>query len=77
MKYRILGFLVIAAGLALTVLWFIRDPGWTAVFGHSAIIIGFIPIPGALFGGLLQLFPALIGLIAGSGLRMRGEKEQK
>ena len=65
---KFLGLIVIAAGIALSVLWIIRDPGWTAVFRRSAIIIGFIPIPGVLFGFLMQLIPAVGGLILGIGL---------
>ena len=65
---KFLGLIVIAAGIALSVLWIIRDPGWTAVFRRSAIIIGFIPIPGVLFGFLMQLIPAIGGLIGGLAL---------
>ena len=65
---KLLGIIVIAAGLALSALWIFRDPGWTAVFRRSAIIIGFIPIPGVLFGFLMQLIPAIGGLIGGLAL---------
>ena len=65
---KFLGVLAIAGGIALSILWIIRDPGWTAVFRRSAIIIGFIPIPGVLFGILLQLIPAILGLIGGLSL---------
>ena len=65
---KFLGVLAIAGGIALSILWIIRDPGWTAVFRRSAIVIGFIPIPGVLIGFLLQLVPAIIGLIGGMHL---------
>ena len=65
---KLLGIIVIAAGLALSALWIVHDPGWTAVFSRSAIIIGFIPIPGVLFGLLIQLIPAIGGLIGGLAL---------
>lgn len=65
---KLLGVIVILAGIALSGLWIARDPGWNAVFRRSAIIIGFIPIPGVAFGFILQLMPAVIGLVAGIGL---------
>lgn len=65
---KLLGIIIILAGIALTVLWISKDPGWSAVFKRSAIIIGFIPIPGRLFGFVLQLAPALIGLALGGSM---------
>ena len=69
---KILGIFVIAAGIALSAIWIIHDPGWTTVFSRSAIIIGFIPIPGVLFGFLMQLVPAIGGLGWGVALWNRG-----
>lgn len=62
---KLLGIVIIAAGIALSALWIVHDPGWTSVFSHSAIIIGFIPIPGVLFGFMIQLIPAVGGLAWG------------
>lgn len=68
---KILAILFILAGVGLTVLWIINDPGFTAVFSRSAIIIGFIPIPGVLFGFVIQLIPAIAGFLAGGGMWKR------
>lgn len=65
---KVLGILIIMGGIALTVLWISRDPGWSAVFRRSTVIIGFIPIPGRLFGYVIQVIPALVGLVLGGGL---------
>ena len=66
--YKIGGILIILAGIALSVLWIAKDPGFQAVFSDSAIIIGLIPIPGVFFGLLLQLIPAIGGLVGGIAL---------
>ena len=66
--YKIGGVAGIIAGIALSVLWIANDPGFQAVFSDSAIIIGLIPIPGVLFGLLIQLIPAIGGAVGGIAL---------
>lgn len=65
---KVLAVIVILAGIGLSTLWIINDPGFTAVFSRSAFIIGFIPIPGVVIGFLLQLVPAIAGILGGCNL---------
>ncbi len=66
--YKIGGIFIILAGIALSVFWIAKDPGFQAVFSDSAIIIGLIPIPGVLIGLLIQLIPAIGGVVGGIAL---------
>ena len=66
--YKIGGIAAMIVGIGLSVLWIANDPGFQAVFSDSAIIIGLLPIPGVLFGLLLQLGPAIGGVVGGIAL---------
>ena len=41
---------------------------FSAVLSRSVIFIGFIPIPGLLFGLLIQLIPAILGFVGAGSL---------
>lgn len=58
---RILLVLVALAGLALSVSWIMKDPGFNALFRRTILWIGFIPLPGQLMGFVIQLIPAIGG----------------
>lgn len=60
---KFLGVVVAVVGVGLSVLWFVKDPGIASFFKNWRIIVGFIPLPGELFGGLIQL-SILISAIA-------------
>ncbi len=60
--------IIIFIGAGLTVWWIIADPGWQAVFSRSAVIIGFIPIPGVAFGFLIQCIPLIGGIIIAANI---------
>ena len=66
--YKIGGIAAMIVGIGLSVLWIVKDPGFSAVFSDSAIIIGLIPIPGLLVGLLIQLIPAIGGVVGGIAL---------
>ena len=63
--YKIGGVAAMIVGIGLSVLWIAADPGFSAVFSDSAIIIGLVPIPGLFFGLLIQLIPAIGGVVGG------------
>ena len=68
---KIPAVIVILGGIAATVFWIIKDPGFSVVFKRSTVIIGFIPIPGKLFGYLVQIMPAIAGIVIGGNIWMK------
>jgi hypothetical protein len=65
---KALAVILVLVCIGLSVLWIIHDPGFSAVFSRSVIFIGFIPIPGLLFGLLIQLIPAILGFVGAGSL---------
>ena len=61
---KALAVILVLVCIGLSVLWIIHDP----VFSRSVIFIGFIPIPGLLFGLLIQLIPAILGFVGAGSL---------
>lgn len=62
---KIGGIALMILGVALSILWIVKDPGFQAVFSNSVIFIGFFPLSGVIFGFLVQLIPAAGGIFGG------------